>query len=93
VESTNAYDQNSCDNACSDETPSALIGLWRGLDVQTGFQVVKNPINIFFLHPHLHVLFYFVPFLVIFMFVHFVIYLNIYIFQMPHECATNETLF
>jgi hypothetical protein len=42
VQSTNAYDQNSCDNACSDETPSALIGLWRGLDVQTGFQVVKK---------------------------------------------------
>jgi hypothetical protein len=37
VESTNGNEEKTCDAACADETPADLIGLWRGLSVNTGF--------------------------------------------------------
>jgi hypothetical protein len=36
-QATNKLGQTECDKACSDETPAALVGQWRGLNVQTGF--------------------------------------------------------
>ena len=38
-------DQGSCDAACSDETPSALVGLWRGLSVNGGFDLKEHVFN------------------------------------------------
>jgi hypothetical protein len=38
VEADSSYSESSCNDACEDNTPSALVGLWRGLNVQTGFE-------------------------------------------------------
>jgi len=38
-------EQSACDSACADETPAELIGLWRGLNVQTGFTVGEWVMN------------------------------------------------
>lgn len=40
VESDSGTGQGSCDSACADETPSQIVGLWRGLSVNTGFDKV-----------------------------------------------------
>jgi len=45
VEDTTGTSQKSCDSACSDETPSGLIGLWRGLSVNTGFKMEEWVMN------------------------------------------------
>ena len=37
VVSTSGDSSSTCSSACADETPSALIGLWRGMNVQEGF--------------------------------------------------------
>lgn len=39
VVSAGKYENKTCSDACADETPSELIGLWRGLNVQQGFTV------------------------------------------------------
>jgi hypothetical protein len=39
--------ETTCDSNCADETPAALLGLWRGLNVQTGFTKVKWRANKF----------------------------------------------
>lgn len=39
VNSTQAESTSNCDASCSNSTPDALVGLWRGLNVQTGFTV------------------------------------------------------
>jgi len=35
----------TCDSNCADETPAALLGLWRGLNVQTGFSKGEYVMN------------------------------------------------
>jgi len=37
--------KESCDATCGNHTPSDLVGLWRGLDVQTGFAVGEWVLN------------------------------------------------
>jgi len=45
VEATNKFDQKTCDASCADETPADLIGLWRGINVQTGFMMGEYVMN------------------------------------------------
>lgn len=45
VQATNKFDQKTCDASCADETPAALIGLWRGMNVQTGFMMGEYVMN------------------------------------------------
>lgn len=37
--------KQSCDSTCGHTTPSNLVGLWRGLDVQTGFAIGEWVMN------------------------------------------------
>jgi hypothetical protein len=37
---TTGTSATSCSDACADETPSQIVGLWRGLSVNTGFDKV-----------------------------------------------------
>jgi len=45
VNATSGSDNATCDASCADETPSALVGLWRGLNVQTGFTMGEILMN------------------------------------------------
>lgn len=37
--------KKSCDNTCGHHTPSELIGLWRGIDIQSGFSIGEWVVN------------------------------------------------
>jgi hypothetical protein len=45
VVADSAYENQTCSDACSDDTPTNLIGLWRGLDVQTDFSTGEWVMN------------------------------------------------
>jgi hypothetical protein len=38
-------DKQGCDQSCSNSTPSGLVGLWRGLDVQKDFRIGEYLMN------------------------------------------------
>ena len=45
VSTSGTTDQDACDSKCGDGTPDALVGLWRGLNVQTDFAIGEFELN------------------------------------------------